>query len=1005
MLGPLAIQGDDLEITRFRTRRVALLLAYLGLFPSRNHFRDEVGDLLWPEADDEVLRRNLRQAMSTLRKALEPPPVPYGTVLQTQQGRLRLNPEAIETDVVEFERAAARGKSGSAETRLASLKAAVGLYSAHLLPGFDDDWIFQERLRLEDLYLSTLHQLTKTLVTLGQVEETIPYLKQAIGLDPFVEDSYLELMRSYIQIGRPNEAIRLYDQLQSQLSEGLGQEPSALATKLHLKAKSISPLDPAIQVPADAPINPEQNVIPAIHVPTVRLPVQVTKFCGRQDEIDRTIDQFARRRAKIVTLVGPAGTGKTRLSIEIGQKLPPDESWSVWFVPLSDLATGAMAEDAVLDTFKARRSGRADPMDRMVEAVSQAGNSLLILDNAEHMVEEVAALVQRLGERVPDLQILVTSRQPLRIAGEHLVLVPPLPIPYIGEGSGAVSPEEAAAFARIPSVQLFVDRCQMIRPDFQLTVNNARSISAICAQLDGMPLALELAAGLSTAFSPAQMLHHLHRRLTHLTSRRRDLPERHRSLRAAIDYSFDSLDRRLQEFFVSLSVFRGGITVEAAHFVFGRDRADDVSIQQIGEQLWELQERSLLKAEDAQESSTLRFRMLEAFRQYGEERVSEEEWLRLRSRHAEFFRSNPPPDSSSMPLEERTRRHLWIEEESDNYAAAVEFQFAEGRDEECISLLGALQNTWFNRGPRQFERSFIRKIADRVDQQSIDPNSKILLLRMLGTTYIRSAEYAAAHRACERALAVAKASGLEEQEIVCLLGMATCSGYLGNLDECLELSTLALLRLPEGSHMLRERALLGVGAVMWGKGRLQEAETAFKGAAELSAQARGGEADVLILNNIARVCLDLGRFDEAMTRLGEAARVARRMHDDFGLAISFSLTSRYHRLHGQFEEALGNGREALLLFREMDFLQYSLVSLFQHGLALVDAGNHASGLQLLAAASGVGLEARQPDKLDFEFATAKIRATLSPAQFDLAWAKGLSMGTEEAFRFALNTIE
>jgi tetratricopeptide (TPR) repeat protein len=288
-----------------------------------------------------------------------------------------------------------------------------------------------------------------------------------------------------------------------------------------------------------------------------------------------------------------------------------------------------------------------------------------------------------------------------------------------------------------------------------------------------------------------------------------------------------------------------------------------------------------------------------------------------------------------------------------------------------------------------------------LEASPIEPAKHILLLRMLGTTHIRNLEYPAAYRACRRALDIADRHGLDELIAVCYTAIATCAGYLGWLDECLELCERTLEIVPEENLAQRERAFLGIGAVHWGRGDMTRAEAAYREAAEVSARLRGGEPDTLILANIARVCLDSGRLDEAMGILGEVMRACRRLHDEFGLAIGLTLISRYHWLKKDATAAVATGREALLKYREADFAHYSMVGLFQQALILAELREWESATILLAATQGIGRHARQPDEVDYQRAILAIKEQFEGAAFERAWAKGLAMGVEEAFRVAL----
>jgi predicted ATPase len=230
-----------------------------------------------------------------------------------------------------------------------------------------------------------------------------------------------------------------------------------------------------------------------------------------------------------VTLTGPGGSGKTRLALELAGELVERFQGAVWFVPLADLSDPRRIVEAIRDALRLRRSPDLTPLEQVVDTLSQQP-SLLVLDNFEHLVEEAAAIVRSLLEQAPPLQCLVTSRQRLDLAGEREFPILPLPIPM-----GTASPERLTLYE---SVQLFVDRAQAVRPDFQVTSSNAPAVAELCSRLEGIPLAIELAAARAQVLTPAQMLTKLGQRFEFLVSRRRDTIPRHRTLRAAIEWSY-----------------------------------------------------------------------------------------------------------------------------------------------------------------------------------------------------------------------------------------------------------------------------------------------------------------------------------------------------------------------------------------------------------------------------------------------------------------------------------
>lgn len=1022
MFGTLKASQEDDSLTRFRTRRVALLLAFLSYFRSQEHFRDDLGEMLWPEQEEEVVRRNLRQALFSLRQTLEPPPLPAGSILQVRQARVYLDPARVTTDVSDFEALIERARKAKSPSEEAALyQEAICLYRGELLPGLHDEWILRERLKMEDLYVSCLRKLIAFSKLEGRHDDTIIYLRKALTQEPLQEEWHTDLMDQYLKAGRPSSALKQYRELESLLAEQLGCTPSAGSKSLaHLaeRAATISKVPPQVRSiekhslkrTAARPLSESrlEDHVPAVKV--LRLPVQVTRFYGRREEIERVCHEFRTEQVRLISLLGPAGTGKTRLAIEIARELAERDGWNVWFAPLADLPDASMVLDAVVDLLKARKAEIPDLVDQIAATV-KGDDNLLVLDNLEHILEDVVSCIAELVERVPNLRILVTSRQSLCLGCEREFPVDPLPVPIIRPDLDSDSREELAVLAEVPSIQLFLDRSQAIRPDVQLTASNARTIAAICAKLEGIPLAIELAAGQTSTIAPSQMLRHLERRLTALSTRRRDATPRHRSLKAAIDYSYDSLPPNLQRFFTTLSVFRGGFTVESALEVsleglnrtgFAIEQRDRNDPQKTCLELIEdLRERSLVRPDHVIDVPDPRFRMLESFRQYGEERLSPVELESLKTRHAEFFlnRFTTLPEHASA--EEHTQLHLSIEAEHDNFIAALEFLFETKAYDACIRLLTVLSTTWLSRGPRIIEREYIRQLVVLTQQSTVEPRLQIRLLRMMGTTHIRASEYLAAHRAMESAVQIALQLGDDELIATCYSGLSVCSGFLGWMKECLELNQEALKRVSPANYPLLARIHLGIGAVYWSEADLPEAEVAFLLAKEASERAHGGEPDPLILLNLARVSLDLGRGDEALSIAGDAIRICQRLREPYGLSQSLYLVARYHWLRGDMPAAIATNQEALALGRDTAFGFLSLYGIRNHALILAKSENWAVATTLFAASQSISKMQRTIDERDFSLAQQLCSDQLSREEYERAWARGLAMGGDEALRLAM----
>lgn len=991
MLGTFQARHPEMTVSRFRTRRVATLLAYLSLYQGRLHFRDEVGELLWPDSELSVSRRNLRQALLSLRHALEPPPMPQGAVLHVVQSRLQLSSETLSTDVAEFESLIEKAKAATEpESRFGLFKQAVALYKGELLPGFDEIWVLNERLRMEDLYLYALGRLIKDCETLDRTDESIHFLRLALAKEPLAETWHTALMRQYLKLHRPSSALTQYEELAKLLKSELNCEPDEEANNLAARARreagssaSRNVKPPNTAQPEDAPAERARE--------SVRLPIQLTRLFGRKSEIEELTARYQIHDTRLVTIVGPAGTGKTRLSVELGKTLAEKEGWNVWFIPLADMDDASLLVDRILDILKPRKRGRGSPIDEISEAIDNP-QSLLILDNFEHVIEDASPIVAHLLASSPDVKFLVTSRQSLKLNGEIEFPLEPLAIPKPGPQIRYETTDQLADLAQYPSIQMFVDRCQAVRPDVQLTINNARYFADICAKLEGVPLAIEIAAGLSHSFAPAQMAKHLESRLSALTSRRRDIPARHRSLRAAIEYGHGFLSPDLQRFFAALSVFRGGFTVAAAGEVCLKN-SDCLSM------ILDLQERSLIQAEH--DSGDLRFRLMEAFREFGEEHLSREELQELKDRHAQYYLDTSVPENTLDDAEERSRQHARIESDYNNYLAALDHLFQSRRIEECIRLIGALSTLWDIRGTKQVEQNYIRQLVHLPETDLASPQSRIHLLRMLGTTYLRTSDFKSAYQACKDALKVAQSTKKSEQIAACYYGMALCAGYMGQSEHCIELCQQVLDHAPASNGILLERTYVSIGSARWARDELEQAESAFVRAREVSEAFRNGEADALIFAHLAGVYLDQQKFDDAMIAAGEGIRISRRMRNDISLSACLAQVARYHRMLGNMPAAIATSHEALLLGRDVAISTLALETIRGHALILCQFDAHAVAATLVAATLGLETMEKVVDARERELAMGEIKFQITNEEFERAWAKGLAMDIDEAFRLAL----
>jgi predicted ATPase/class 3 adenylate cyclase len=386
------------------------------------------------------------------------------------------------------------------------------------------------------------------------------------------------------------------------------------------------------------------------------LPAQVSSFIGRQADVGRVAR--ALDTSRVVTVTGVGGVGKTRLALQVAADVLPHYRDGAWLVELASVRDVAGVVDTVAEVFRfTGRSGRSLD-DSLLEMLAQK-QTLLVLDNCEHVLASVARLVSRLERECPGVVVLATSREGLAIEGEQMLALPPLEVGHPGE--------DLERLAQTDAISLFVERARQVKADFALSDSNARAVVEICQRLDGVPLAIELAAARVMALSPAELLSRLDRRFQVLAGGRRGAVERHATLRAAIDWSYDLLDDAEQRLLARLSVFSGGCTLEAIEEVCSGDPVERDAVMDL---VAGLVARSLVVAEDSDVGT--RYRMLETIRQYGEERLADSgETDGVRLRHAGFFAdlSARAAENSYGPNQLVWAKHMKLER--DNVVAAL----------------------------------------------------------------------------------------------------------------------------------------------------------------------------------------------------------------------------------------------------------------------------------------------------------------------------------------------
>ena len=886
-LGPpqLILENEPVNVNR---RSIVALLAYLAVNIkekiSQKHTREYLSAMLWPDYSQAKAFTNLRHTVWEIQRLFGP------GWLNTSRDTISLNTQTnIWVDVHQFEALGLQSRMQSdILSRVSLLTEAVKLYRNHFLTGFSlregttfNEWSFVKSKDIQNNLVEVLTTLSEDYCGLGQPNKAIPFAQQLITLDPLNELSHRRLMEIYLQTDQHNAALKQFQTLERTLRKEFNLDPQPETYQLYKKIlkRDLKPLQAEKQLEV---IRPKNN-----------LPAQLSTFIGRESETVEITHLLGTNR--LVTLAGVGGMGKTRLALQVGQQVLKNYPDGVWMVALDSLSDPALVPQTVAAVFEIRGESDRSIIDALINRLREK-NILLILDNCEHLLTACTQFLKTLIQSCRSLKILATSREIMDVEGEATFYLPPLSTPKNDD----LLLEKLNEYA---SIRLFAERAALALPSFALTGENAKPIVEICHRVDGIPLAIELAAARVNVLQVEEILEQLQASFDSPANGSQSVLPRHQTLQLSMDWSWGLLDESEQVFLRQLSVFAGGWTLESSFAVCNGNVMGLSSA---------LAKKSLLVVGQAAGHMT-RYRLHEIVRQYAREKLAESgEEETIRTRHLNCFLSL---SEQAILAWQGSSQLVWlgrVMDDRDNFRAALERAVQTKDVESGLYLSGRLEYLWMNLDMQEGMHWLNYFLQD--PQSNNYPHARAQALLTQGELLNGLNRLSDEYQVFQECLALFRACGDVSGEIPCLLRLAHVLYFLGDRQKAMEIAQQVLERSRSQGDLFRE------GRSLYRLGRYDPDPTrSFKyleQAILISRQAKNWLGLSTCLGTAGERAMHDGNIKLAENYVKEAVLLCRQVNDKMGLCSHLQNYGRIAFAQGDVEKAFVHLRESIEISRE-----------------------------------------------------------------------------------------
>jgi predicted ATPase/DNA-binding SARP family transcriptional activator len=981
LFGGLQMGQSSTPLTGFISIKVSALLAYLAV-TRRMHQREALAALLWGEMPDSDAKNNLRQALANLRKLADP--------------HLIINRDAVAfntavpflLDTFLFEEKLKASREQNANGRFILLQEAVALYQGDFLAGFFvrdapefEEWMLAQRVRFRELALHALHTLTEHHLSRGEYGRAIDFATRLLALDAWREEAHRQLMHALARSGQRSAALAQYEICRHLLNQELGVPPSSETSVLYERIRA------------------------AGETPRHNLPPQPTQFVGRREELAILQQLLLKPECRLLTLVGTGGMGKTRLALQAAVQVHRQGLFlhGVFFVPLMGVDSVTLLATAVASAVGLKFAGSLEPSAQLFNFL-QDQEILLVLDNFEHLLEESTWLVQLLRQ-APGVKLLVTSRETLNVQWERSLQLTGLNIPTkVGQL------EEIAKFS---AAQLFIARARAVAPGWEPSAENMSCLIRICQLVDGMPLALELAAATIRHYSCTEIAQTIIHNLDILATTYRDMPLRHRSLRAVFDNAWALLHASEQRLFTEISVFSGTFSQEAAETIAGATRGTLAS----------LVDKSLLyRVENG------RYQLHNVLRQYANQQLEPSERHALQDRHTSFFLKVMQQHKQTIFSPDEATIFQEIQRDLENVRSAWTWGLAQQRfglleaalvtlrafynsqsrfqegaywleatakaleplleiNEAAPALYGKVLTRWASFAAWMGQREQAEALFEQampITRQLKDPKELGFLLLNKGYLHVVGGQYEIAGQLFQESLNTYRGTDDIRGIGDALSALGAWHNVTGDWDQarhCLE-ESVAIARQIQDEHGLRS-SLTNLGNVYYLLKEFPLARQHYEEVLTLCQKVGDRAAEAVIHSNLGAVAQEAGDFEQAERSLQQGIKLFEESHHHQAVIHALTMLAAVYRQMARFGAAQQILHQVLAqaIAKKYDYLVPMAV--FEIGILYQAQGQKTDALPLLLwVIDHPSVQAE--NRLEAERIIAILQAELSARQVAMA---------------------